>query len=202
MMRVVRPIVWAMAVVAVIAAAGLAYLRVTGLRARVAPGALEARVARTVRAFAVPPAIRDRANPVARGDEAIRSGRAHFADHCATCHANDGSGMTELGRGLYPPPPDLRAGPTQEMSDGELFYVIEQGIRFTGMPGFGTGTEQGESESWKLVHFIRHLPHLSEAELDEMKALNPRSPADIRQEIEEEQFLRGETGAAATPHAH
>jgi hypothetical protein len=92
---------------------------------------------------------------------------------------------------MFPPPPDLRAAPTQEMSDGELFYIIENGIRFTGMPAFATGSAEGEAESWKLVHFIRRLPRLSEAEQERMKALNPRSPEEIRQEIEEEEFLRG-----------
>ena len=78
------------------------------------------------------------------------------------------------------------------LTDGELFYIIEQGIRFTGMPGFGTGDSEHAAESWQLVHFIRHLPRLSAAEMDEMRELNPRPAAEIRQEIEEELFLRGE----------
>jgi mono/diheme cytochrome c family protein len=114
---------------------------------------------------------------------------AHFADHCASCHANDGSGNTEMGRGLFPKAPDMRLAATQQLSDGELFYVIERGIRFTGMPGWGNGTTAGEESSWRLVHFIRHLPALSAAEVDAMKARNPRSPDDIRYEIEEERFL-------------
>jgi hypothetical protein len=99
--------------------------------------------------------------------------------------------MTDFGRGLFPPPPDLRASPTQQLTDGELFYIIENGVRFTGMPAFGTGTAPGEEESWKLVHFIRHLPQLTEPEADQMKGLNPRSPEEIRHEIEEEKFLSG-----------
>jgi hypothetical protein len=78
------------------------------------------------------------------------------------------------------------------LSDGELFYVIEHGIRFTGMPGWRTGTQAGEESSWHLVHFIRHLPRLTEAELERMKDLTPRLPDDIRQELEEERFLNGE----------
>ena len=122
-------------------------------------------------------------------NESIRDGMAHFADHCATCHANDGSGDTEMGRGLYPKAPDMRLPATQQLSDGELFYIIEHGIRFTGMPGWRTGTPEGEASSWHLVHFIRHLPALTPAELDTMKARNPRSPEEIRFEIEEERFL-------------
>ena len=169
----------------------LGYVRATGLRARATPGALETRVARTVRSFAVSARDRDRANPVPRSPEAVQGGLEHFADHCAVCHANDGSGTTDFGRSLFPPAPDLRAAATQALSDGELFFIIENGIRFTGMPAFGTGTD-GEGESWKLVHFIRHLPQLTEDERALMETLNPRSPAEIRQEIEEERFLRGE----------
>jgi mono/diheme cytochrome c family protein len=129
---------------------------------------------------------------VAATSEAVAAGRAHFADHCALCHANDGSGNTDLGRGMYPPPPDMRLDATQRLTDGELFYIIEHGIRFTGMPGFGSVDAAHANESWQLVHFIRRLPMLSADELEEMRQMNPRPPAEIRQETEEERFLRGE----------
>lgn len=172
--------------------AGLAYVRATGLRADSSPGAIEEALARSARQWAIPAAERDRGNPVAASAEAVDAGLVHFADHCASCHANDGSGNTDLGRGLYPRPPDMRQEGTQRLTDGELFYIIEHGIRFTGMPAFGTGHTEHAGESWQLVHFIRHLPALSEAELERMKELNPRSPAEIRQELDEERFLRGE----------
>jgi mono/diheme cytochrome c family protein len=171
------------------AAVGLVYLRASGLDAMAEPGPIEARMARVARRLAIPTTIRTMANPVAKSAEAVADGMAHFADHCAVCHANNGNGDTEMGRGLYPKAPDMRLAPTQELSDGELFYVIERGIRFTGMPGWRTGTKTGEESSWQLVHFIRHLPALTEAELETMKARNPRSPEDIRHEIEEERFL-------------
>jgi hypothetical protein len=68
----------------------------------------------------------------------LREARAHFADHCAICHANNGNGQTPIGRNVYPKAPDLRASDTQTMSDGELFYVIRNGIRFTA-GGLGNG---------------------------------------------------------------
>jgi mono/diheme cytochrome c family protein len=167
----------------------LAYLRSTGLDTRAEPGTVEARVARAARRFAIPPGMRAMRNPVPVSPEAVADGMAHYADHCATCHANDGSGDTEMGRGFYPKAPDMRRPSTQELSDGELFHVIEHGIRFTGMPAWGTGTKAGEESSWRLVHFLRHLPRLTSAELDAMKERNPRSPEEIRQAIEEERFL-------------
>src|SRR5262249_28979075 len=117
--------------------------------------------------------------------------RAHFADHCAVCHGNDGSGNTEMGRGLYPKAPDMRLPATQNLSDGELFYIVENGVRLTGMPGWSTGTKAGEEESWRLVHFIRHLPRLTQSEIEEMEGVNPTSPDEVRKQIEEEKFLQG-----------
>ena len=67
-------------------------------------------------------------------------GRAHFADHCASCHGNDGRGNTEMGRNLYPKAPDMRQSGTQHLSDGELYWIIENGVRLTGMPAWGDGS--------------------------------------------------------------
>jgi mono/diheme cytochrome c family protein len=150
---------------------------------------METGMAMVARRLAVPPAARATANPVPASPEALAEGMSHYADHCAVCHANDGGGATEMGRGFYPKAPDMRLAATQQLSDGELFYVIEHGIRFTGMPAWSTGTKEGEESTWRLVRFLRHLPQLTSAELDAMKELNPRSPDEIRQEIEEERFL-------------
>ena len=168
---------------------GVSYLRTTGLESRSTPSAFETRVARLARGVAVPADVRGRRNPTASTAESLAEGMAHFADHCAGCHANDGSGATEMGRGLYPKAPDMRLPATQTLSDGELFFVIENGIRFTGMPAWSTGTKAGEESTWHLVQFIRHLPQLTAAEVETMKRLTPRSPEEVRQEIEEEHFL-------------
>lgn len=170
---------------------GLVFITSTGLSARATPGRLETAVARRVRAIAVPSEYEGLANPVLMNTESIRNGMAHYADHCAQCHANDGSGA-EMGKAMFPPTPDLKASVTQSLGDGELFYVIEHGVRFTGMPSFGTGTPEGEESSWHLVNFIRYLPKVTPEELEEMAAMNPRPPAEIRQEIEAERFLSGE----------
>ena len=191
--------------VGVIGGAAVVYVWSTGLSAREQPGPVETFVARRVRAFAVARRASDLVNPVARSPEAIADGLAHYADHCATCHANDGSGNTAMGRNMFPRAPDMRLAETQRLSDGELFWIIENGIRFTGMPGWSTGDRAGEEASWRLVHFIRYLPHLTPADLKQMEALNPRSPEEIRQQLEEEEFLSGdETPAPAqtTPHKH
>jgi hypothetical protein len=85
----------------------------------------------------------------------------------------------------------MRKPDTQSLSDGELFYIIENGVRLTGMPAWGTGTPEGAEASWALVHFIRHLPDLTEAELEQMKAMNPKSADQWREEEEARRFLEG-----------
>jgi len=102
-----------------------------------------------------------------------------------------------MGKSLYPPAPDMRAARTQQLSDGELFAIIENGIRLTGMPAWGNGTPEGEASSWALVHFIRRLPRLPPEDVTRMEALNPKSPDEFREEEEERRFLAGETGAAS-----
>ena len=181
------------------------FLKTTGLSARAKPGQLETVVARRLRALAVPGDYQTLKNPVLRNEESIRNGMAHFADHCASCHANNGSGETEIGKGMFPPAPDMRLPATQDLSDGALFYIIEHGVRFTGMPSWATGTTEGEESSWHLVNFIRHLPGLTEAEEQEMAGMNPRPPAEIRQELEEQRFLAGEdlpVGKSPASHTH
>jgi mono/diheme cytochrome c family protein len=181
-----------LALAAAAAAAALWYVRATNLSALEQPHPVEARLARAVRRFAVPTATQEQRNPIPLSPDIAAAGRAHFADHCASCHANDGSGDTDMGRKLFPKAPDMRLPATQSLTDGELFWIIEHGVRFTGMPGWSTGTKDGEAASWHLVHFIRHLPDITEAELEDMAERNPRSPEEVRQDIEAERFLRGE----------
>ena len=174
-----------------LAAAAVSILH-DGLSARAAPSALETAIARTARKMAAPSGAHAAKNPIADSPEVQREARLHFADHCATCHGNDGSGDTQVGRGLYPKPPDLRAAETQELSDGDIFWIIENGVRLTGMPAFGGGSEHGTAEdSWKLVHFIRHLPALTPEEKLEMEKYNPKGPDDRQEEQEENDFLNG-----------
>ena len=148
-----------------------------------------------MRRWATPSATRNRPNPVQPTQQVIDEALEHYADHCATCHANDGSGDTAIGRGLYPKAPDMRGADTQSLTDGELFSIIEHGIRLTGMPGWGNGTPEGERESWGLVHFIRRLPKLSPEDIERMEGLNPRSPAEFKEQEEIRRFLQGESPA-------
>jgi mono/diheme cytochrome c family protein len=164
-----------------------------GLSAHDEPSRIEVMIAGAMRHWATPESVRSRTNPVQPTEDVLEQGMAHFADHCASCHANNGSGDTAIGRALYPRAPDMRAGATQSLTDGELFSIIEHGIRLTGMPGWGNGTPEGERDSWGLVHFVRRLPKLTDEDIERMEALNPKTPAEWKEEEEARRFLAGES---------
>ena len=171
--------------------AAFVFLRGAGISTAADPWPGEERVARAAWRFLVPREIREATNPAANSPEVLRRGLEHWADHCAVCHANDGSGAGTIGRRTYPRVPDMRRPRTQNLTDGELFYAIEQGIPWTAMPGWSTGTPDGARDSWELVRFIRHLPTLTPAELTEMEKFNPRSPLQQNRDREIDDFLRG-----------
>ena len=168
-MRTLLRCLGVLGVLMVLAAAGVSWFVSTrGVSARDKPLALEAFIARHLRRLALPAGARTMTNPLTLSPREMADARDHFADHCAFCHNNNGDGNTMINAGLYPPAPDLRQSRTQELSDGELFFIIKHGIRFTGMPGWA-----GEdNENWPLVAFIRHLPALSAEDLKAMEHIN------------------------------
>lgn len=172
--------------------ATVVFVQGRGFSARDQPTWLETVVARAMRSLAVPSDARALKNPTVADAEVLAEAREHFADHCAICHANDGSGNTTIGRNLYPKAPDMRGSATQSLSDGELFYIINNGIRLTGMPAWGSGRPADDLASWQLVHFIRRLDELTEADLTAMKRMNPLSKAELEQQELERSFLEGE----------
>jgi mono/diheme cytochrome c family protein len=185
-----RARVWGTALVAASALALLVAFHGRGISATRPPPALEERAARAAWRFLVPAGVKQQANPVEAGAAVLSEAGEHWADHCAVCHGSDGSGSTKVSRHMYPPAPDFRASPTQSLTDGELFYAIEQGIPWTGMPAWTTGTDEDARESWALVRFIRHVPNLTPDEVTHIEGLMPKSPADLKQEQDIEEFLR------------
>lgn len=188
-----------LSLVAVCAVGGwLGYrLFTTGFSAKTEPHPIEVFMVRQIRHLAIPIKNRNAQNPIPMNPDVLKESLAHFADHCATCHANDGSGQTAIGKNVYPRAPDLRLADTQSMSDGELFWVIHNGIRFTAMAAWGEGDPVQDMGSWKLVHFIRHLPHITPKELEQMKALNPKTKKDLEAQTASDRLLQG-NGPSAT----
>jgi len=174
-------------IVAIAAAIGMTMQR--GISARAEPAAMESTLALSLRRLAIPRAARNLRNPLPLTPQVLQEGRDHFADHCASCHGNDGSGRTEMGPNFYPRTPNMREPRTQQLSDGEIFYIVKNGVRFTGMPAWGD--EHDVEDNWKLVHFIRHLPQITPAEIEEMKRMNPLSAHEREEQKEDQQFLEG-----------
>ena len=199
--RVTRIVLIALGAVVLCVGAAMYWLvTANGFSARTLPTPVERIVMRAIHRWSVPSSARALKNPVAFSPDVWAESRAHFADHCASCHANDGTGNTEIGRNLFPKAPDMRLAATQDKSDGELYWIIENGIRLTGMPAWGPGGTD-DADSWKLVHFLRRLAELTPEQLKEMAAANPKSPAELREEQDDERFLAGED-VTPTPHHH
>ena len=184
-----KRLLWALIAICVAAAICGLWLEhgTHGFSALQEPSSVEAVLAASARRVAMPADAKRLQNPIPSTPQVVAEGRAHWADHCAICHANDGSGDTEMGRHLYPQAPDMRSDTTQQKTDGELYYVIENGIRLSGMPGWHV--DGHEDDSWKLVHFVRHLPSLTPEERMEMEGLNPKGPEDRNEDEQEEEFL-------------
>ncbi len=150
-----RSILFAIAFSLIVIAAVIYQSVVPGLsKARGADSALEAEVATFLLHASVPAEAKARTNPLATDAAAITAGRDLFRQKCEVCHAYDGGGKTEVGAGEYPRAPALRSMNVMEMSDGEIFYHIRNGIRNTGMPAWSEPDEQ----LWQLVVYLRHLP--------------------------------------------
>jgi mono/diheme cytochrome c family protein len=139
---------------------------ILSVSATVPPSDLERKLA----SFAVNRSVARRApkaaNPVAATPEALAAGLSHYRAMCVTCHGAAGVDPSAIGEGLNPPAPDLTMPSVQKRTDGELFWLVQNGIRMTGMPAFGPTHD--EKDIWTLVTFLRHLPELTP---DEEKAL-------------------------------
>lgn len=107
------------------------------------------------------------ANPLS-GPDVVRAGLAHYREMCVFCHGAPGLDASEAGDGLNPPAPDLTLPGVQARTDGELFWIVQQGVRMTGMPAFGPTHK--DPEIWKIVAFLRHLPQISKDEQAALKA--------------------------------
>ena len=85
----------------------------------------------------------------------IEAGDRLFGTECAQCHGLDGHTPTDTGRWMYPRAPDLASFEVQQYSDRELFWIVKNGIRLSGMPAFGK--VESDEHIWNLAHYVRTL---------------------------------------------
>ncbi len=97
----------------------------------------------------VPPPPKDMQTSVEEGDKL-------FGTECAACHGLDGHKLTDAGRWMYPRAADLTSPTVQRYSDRELFWIVKNGIRLSGMPAFAR--VESDEHIWNLVHYVRTLP--------------------------------------------
>ena len=162
-MKILKVFVPALIAIVLVGDVGGVLLIRRGFRATATPPAWEGILAQTMRHLAVPGRERKEKNPFTATSDTLRQGRESFWIQCAGCHGIDGSGTTPMGLNLYPRVPDLRAAATQNLSDGEIHYIIENGVQLTGMPAWGNPRVES-SEIWKLVLFVRSLRPLRREE--------------------------------------
>jgi mono/diheme cytochrome c family protein len=94
----------------------------------------------------------------ARSVEGLSAGKTRYGIECATCHGMDGRGLTDNGRWMYPRAADLTSQQVQAYTDAELFWIVENGIRLSGMPAFGK--VESDERIWRAVQYLRTLPTL------------------------------------------
>lgn len=150
-----------------------AFIRFHRFTARDKPSYLETLMAEHVRMVSVPSDVKKVTNPRAATPQILKDAGMHWSMHCATCHGLDGKGDTPIGRGLYPKPPNMLSSIVQRRSDGELFYIINKGVRLTGMPAWEG--EDSPEELWDLVSFIRQMPKMKP---EEFQAIGKSMPEE------------------------
>ncbi|MGB6599029.1 MAG: cytochrome c3 family protein, partial [Candidatus Acidiferrum sp.] len=122
------------------------------------PSYAERVIARTIRHISIPSRARHEQNPLSPTPDVLAEAREQFANRCANCHGNNGILASNIGQNLYPKAPDLRSPATQNLSDGEIHYIIKNGVRLTGMPAWSNPhIAQDDTDAWKLILFIRNI---------------------------------------------
>ncbi|HEX5483614.1 MAG TPA: c-type cytochrome [Terriglobia bacterium] len=125
------------------------------------PSKMETLLANVAKDVAIPIQATDRKNPFPATPESIERGRRVYQQSCALCHGPDGRSATQLGRDMYPPAMDLNSPHVQHWSDGDLFWIVKNGIRLTGMPAWDGSIS--DDDTWKLARFIHALPQMKMA---------------------------------------
>lgn len=125
------------------------------------PGAVEEALAHNVLGRWIHRGAQPKTNPLAPTAENLSSAKSEFEEHCVPCHALDGSARNQFEADFYPPVMKL-TGDVQKLSDGDIYFIVAHGIRYTAMPAFGK--THSPADIWRLVLWVRHLGNLTPAE--------------------------------------
>ena len=125
------------------------------------PSKVETTLANMAKDVVIPIEAENRQNPVPASEKVIQQAGQTYMESCALCHGMDGHARTELGRAMYPPAMDLTSPHVQHWTDAELFWIIQNGVRLTGMPSWKASIS--DTDTWKLAQFIHNLPRTTAA---------------------------------------
>src|SRR5271154_5389112 len=125
------------------------------------PSQGETGLANAAKDVAIPLEAGKMKNPLPETDEVVSQGQEVFLGSCAQCHGADARGDTTIGRNMSPPAMDLTSSHVQHWSDAELFWIIQNGVRLTGMPSWKSSIS--DNDTWKLARFIHKVPQLDAA---------------------------------------
>jgi len=129
-----------------------------GCTAHQNPTRVETALANAAKDVVIPLEAERKQDPFPDTEEVLNQGRQVYLQSCALCHGTDGRGETYLGRNMYPPAMDMTSPHIQHWSDAEMFWIIQNGVRLTGMPSWQSSIS--EADTWKLARFIHSLPRL------------------------------------------
>ena len=146
-------IIWTAVASGVLIGIGLRHFSLTALQE---PGPLETRMANLAKHSVIRVASRHGIPPRPLDTKAgTAAGGAHYGLDCGICHGVDSRAQTPSGQWMYPRAADLTSKQVQSYSDQELFWIINNGIKFTGMPGFAK--LEAPDHIWGLVNYVRTL---------------------------------------------
>ena len=194
MRKIILSVISTLIVIGLVIGGLLWYVRGQGFSAREQPTWMERTMAQNARKIATPAEAKNLANPRQQQTaDMIAEADEHFVEHCGICHGIDGRGDTLIGKNLYPKVPDMSQPDTQQLSDGEVYYIISNGIRLTGMPAWRF--EDKPEAIWDLVSLIRRLPKLSPDELQRLQKAAREAGGEMSEQAGEPE--KKETGESS-----
>ena len=164
-----RILIIALLVLALLAAAalGLMFSGIHDVAASSPHHAVTRWALQTIRKHSVRAQARNVSVPPPADAAALRRGIEHYARTCVACHGAPGVQRGAVGMGLMPAPPDLALA-ARRWNDLELYWIVKNGIKSTGMPAFGA--THPDAELWGIVAFVKRLPAMTPEQYRELAA--------------------------------